>query len=393
MISKEDLKLCAMNIVRCANISPGENIIVRGGLYAHDLLEEIGLQVYKVGGIPEILSLSDEYKDRLYNSGEFDPEKIEQTPTHYQKMIEESDAYIVIEPYKDPQINAKIPRKMLEAIRKRQMPIRNVLYGLKEEYEPGKRWVYAAWPSKEQAKFYEVDYETYEKFVVEGMAVPFKELSKITKQIGKNFENAVKVHIDDEYGTDFWVSIEGREPILDDGLIDEKAIEAGDLGANLPAGEVFYPPVETKGEGTLYCPMTIDRFSNKLIKGLKLEFKDGKLDIDKAEADLNLDEVISSFKYCEKLDKENEVAELRTYNVCELGIGCNPKITKPMGYILLGEKITGSAHLAFGGNNFFGGTSRSQMHWDFVTSAKENITVEYKDGSKKQIMENGKFIY
>ncbi|TXT53249.1 MAG: hypothetical protein BAJALOKI2v1_1100011 [Promethearchaeota archaeon] len=282
---------------------------------------------------------------------------------------------------------------MLEAIRTRQVPIRNVLYGLKEEYAPGKKWVYAAWPSEEQAKYYEVDYDTFESFIVDGMAVPFDQLSQITKDIGKQFENAKKVHVNDENGTDFWVSIEGREPILDDGLIDEKAIEAGDLGANLPAGEVFYPPVETKGEGTLYCPLTIDRFSNKLIKGLKLEFKDGKLDLDKAEADQNLDEVINSFKYCEKLDKENEVPELRTYNVCELGIGCNPKITKPMGYILLGEKITGSVHLAFGGNNFFGGASNSQMHWDFVTAAKENMTIEYMDGTKKQIMKNGKFIF
>ncbi|GAH87458.1 unnamed protein product, partial [marine sediment metagenome] len=75
-----------------------------------------------------------------------------------------------------------------------------------------------------------------------------------------------------------------------------------------------------------------------------------------------------------------------------LGIGCNPEITKAIGYILTDEKINGSVHVAFGFNKAFGGTSVSQMHWDFVTAPQANITVEDKDGTKKLIMEKGKLI-
>ncbi|MFX1239430.1 MAG: aminopeptidase, partial [Promethearchaeota archaeon] len=71
---------------------------------------------------------------------------------------------------------------------------------------------------------------------------------------------------------------------------------------------------------------------------------------------------------------------------------CNPVITKAIGYILTDEKINGSVHVAFGFNKSFGGSSASQMHWDFVTAPKANITVEYLDGSKKEIMGNGKLI-
>jgi len=39
-----------------------------------------------------------------------------------------------------------------------------------------------------------------------------------------------------------------------------------------------------------------------------------------------------------------------------------------------------------------GGTSVSQLHWDFVTAPQANITVEYKDGTKNQIMEKGKLV-
>ena len=83
---------------------------------------------------------------------------------------------------------------------------------------------------------------------------------------------------------------------------------------------------------------------------------------------------------------------MRTYNLAELGIGCNPEITKAIGYILTDEKINGSVHLAFGSNKMMGGTSVSQIHWDFVTTPCVNITVEYNDGIKKLIMENGKRI-
>jgi aminopeptidase len=224
------------------------------------------------------------------------------------------------------------------------------------------------------------------------MSIPSEELTDITANLGKFFVNAKKVYVTDDLGTDFWVSIENRAKVLDDGLLSDEQIALGDLGGNLPAGEVFFPPNEKQGEGKLFCPLTIERYSNKILKNVDLTFKDGKLLMDKVSADNDLDLLIDAFKQSEKIDKKNKVPELRTYNVGELGIGCNPLITKPIGYILTDEKINGSVHVAFGFNKSFGGTSASQMHWDFVTAPKANIIVEYMDGSKKSIMENGKLI-
>ncbi|MBY8985138.1 MAG: aminopeptidase, partial [Candidatus Lokiarchaeota archaeon] len=166
----------------------------------------------------------------------------------------------------------------------------------------------------------------------------------------------------------------------------------GDLGGNLPAGEVFFPPNETAGEGKIFIPITKERLTHKILKNVEIYFKDGKLIPDKITADSNLDVLIKAFKQAEDIDRVNNVPVLRTYNVAELGIGCNPVITEAIGYILTDEKINGSVHVAFGFNKSFGGTSISQMHWDFVTAPKANITVEYTDNSKKTIMENGKLL-
>jgi aminopeptidase len=393
MISKNKIKLCAKNIVNAINIKKeGECIYITGGTYAHELLEEIGLEVYRKGGLPQISYTTDYYQQSIYQDPNITIKTLKTPHKHYMKFIENIDAYIVIEPLENPAINLNIPRDKLKAKGKALAPIRDILYGAKEEYAPGKKWIYAGWPSKKAAEFYEIKYETLERFTVDGTAVPLEELQEITTKIGKIFNDAKKIYVTDDLGTDFWISVEGRTKILDDGFISDDQIAAGDLGGNLPAGEVFFPPIETMGEGTIFCPLTKDRYTNKIIKGINLVFKQGKLQMDKVTAYNDIDVLKESFIQCEEIDRENNVPELRTYNVAELGIGCNPKINKAIGYILTDEKINGSVHVAFGGNKMMAGTSVSQMHWDFVTTPNVNITVEYGDGTKKSVMSQGKFI-
>ncbi|MFX1316031.1 MAG: aminopeptidase [Promethearchaeota archaeon] len=391
MITKEKIRLCAENIVRYVNIKrEGECVLIKGGLYSHELLEEIGLSVLRKGGIPHITSTSDYFDESRFTDEEIKVETLAKTRKHYLEMIKNIDAYIVVEPLEDPSIRTRVPKEKLDAFRKSEAKERNVLYGFKKEYAPGKKWCYAAWPSKKAADFYKIDYELYEHFIVDGMSISSEELTSIVKNLGNKFENAKKVYVNDSNGTEFWVSVEDRAIVLDNGILSDEQIASGDRGGNLPAGEVFFPPHEKQGEGKLFIPLAKEKYTHKILKNVELVFKEGKLLIDKVTAETNLDALVNAFKQIEEIDKSNNVPELRTYNVAELGIGCNPIITKPIGYILTDEKINGSVHLAFGFNISFGGTSVSQMHWDFITAPKENITVEYKDGSKKLIMENGK---
>lgn len=393
MITKEQIRLCAENITKSVNMKKeGEFIYIKGNTFSQELLEEIGLCVLRKGGVPHISATSDYYEEKMWQDDQIKAKILENPPLPLLEMIKKVDTYIVIEYPEDPLIRNNAPEEKLKAYQKARAPLLEILYGFKKEYEPGKKWCYAAWPSKKAAKFYNVDYDLYEKFIVNGMSIPLEEMINITKNIGAFFENAKKVHVKDDFGTDFWVSIENRPIHLDNGFLSDEQIANGDLGGNLPAGEVFFPPHEKIGEGKIFCPLTIERYSNIILKNIELSFKDGKLLIDKVSADEGLDLIIDAFKQAEKIDIKNNVPEIRTYNVGELGIGCNPIITKAIGYIFTDEKINGSVHVAFGSNKLFGGTSASQMHWDFVTEPKVNITVEYKDGSKKEIMENGKLI-
>jgi aminopeptidase len=392
MIDKEKIKLCAENISKSINLKEGEYVLIKGGFYAHELLEEIGLSVLRKGGIPHITSTSDYYDQSIFQDDLIKSNVIEKTPMHYLKLIEKMDAYIVIEPLEDPSIRNKAPKEKLDAYTKSVAPYRDIIYGFKDEYAPGKKWCYAAWPSKKAANYFNIDYNLFEKFIVEGMSVPSEEISKIVTNLGQQFENAKRIYVSDNNGTDFWVSVENRPKIHDNGILSDEQIALGDLGGNLPSGEVFFPPIETEGEGKIFVPLTKERYTHEILKNVEIFFKDGKLILDKIRADTNLDILFKAFSQSEDIDRVNNVPTLRTYNVGELGIGCNPVITEPIGYILTDEKINGSVHVAFGFNKPFGGTSTSQMHWDFVTAAKANITVEYKDNSRRSVMENGKLV-
>jgi len=383
MITREKIVKCADSIVTGMNLKRGEAVVIRGGTHIQELLEEIGLKCYKKGGQPLIMATTDNFSKRVFD--EIPKETLEITPKHYLGAIKEADAYIVVEPLKDPEIQTNFPPEKVAARTKANVPIRKELYG--EETGKGKKWTYAGWPTQEAAKFYGIGYDDLEHLIVEGMTVPASTLKENTSKLAEHLEGKDVLHITDKKGTDFICRIKGRRINEDDGIVDDHDIEMNDLGNNLPAGEVFIAPHETFGEGTIYCPITKDRFTNKIVKDIALHFKDGRLLLDDCTARVNGDHMIDTFKRCLEIDKDEK--EVRTTNIAELGIGCNPAIDKAIGYILTDEKLGGSVHVAFGSNASFGGTSKSSMHWDFVTHP--SATIEIAD-TKEVIMKDGEIL-
>jgi aminopeptidase len=374
---------CAKNMVDTCNVKPGDSVAVRGGVHTQELLEEISLQCYRKGAVPLIMSTSDRYSKAVYD--EIPSSVLSTVPKHYLGLVKESDLLIIVEELDDPKVAEGFPREKLVARRKAMLPVMDVIYHPTD----GKKWLYAGWPTSAAAKSYGVPYSQLENLIVGGMSVTPKTLMTIGKKMAGRFKNASWVHVWDDKGTDFRVFVEGRRVNIDDGFISKSDYSTGDRGANLPAGEIFIAPEEEKGEGTIYCPITRDRMSEKLIKGVRLEFKDGKLLLDRAEADKGGEQLIASFKECEKIDR-GKYSPVRTMNLAELGIGFNPRIKKAIGYILSDEKVSGTVHLAFGSNNTYGGTSESIMHWDFVSAPGVNIEVERESGRTVRVMTKGK---
>jgi len=384
-ISEKTIKACARSIVRTCNLKKGHGVVVKGGTHTQFLLEEIALECYHQGATPSIIVTSDRYNKRVYR--EIPKSTLGTTPKQYVGLVKASDMLISIEELNDPSIAASFPRDKLKARQKAMLPLYDIIYNART----GKKWLYVGWPTKAAARSFGVPYGDLEDIVIGGISVSPDYLAKTGSRLNQKFKDGSWVHVWDDDGTDFTVKIEGRRRNIDDAFISKADYDTGDRGANLPAGELFIAPIENTGSGTLCCPVTRDRVSDKIVKDVHVEFKDGRILLDKTTAGKNEDALVSSFRECEAVDK-TKYDPVRTRNVAELGIGYNPKIKKAIGYILTDEKVAGTVHLAFGSNNSYGGTSESTMHWDFVSAPGVNIDVERVDGRVVEVMRKGKFL-
>ena len=112
--------------------------------------------------------------------------------------------------------------------------------------------------------------------------------------------------------------------------------------------------------------------------GIRLRFEGGRV-VD-ASADTNEADLI------DVLDGDEGARRLG-----ELGIGCNPGITRYMRNTLFDEKIDGTVHLALGnGLPDLGGTNVSRIHWDIVKDLRLPGTRIELDG--EVVQEDGRWL-
>ncbi len=178
------------------------------------------------------------------------------------------------------------------------------------------------------------------------------------------FDDAREVRIVGE-GTDLRLSVEGRRMEVDAG------------GANMPGGEFFCCPVEDSAEGTIAFTEFPANWSGRDIKGIRLRFTEGRVVDASAETE-------EEFLFA-TLDTDGG-----SRGIGELGIGCNPGITRYMRNTHFDEKIDGTVHIALGaGFPDLGGINESSLHWDIVKDLRPGGRVEL-DG--RVVQENGSWV-
>lgn len=157
---------------------------------------------------------------------------------------------------------------------------------------------------------------------------------------------ASEARITDRHGSDFRISLEGRNGIVDAGELSSR----GAFG-NLPCGEGFIAPLEGTGEGTLVVDGSIAGVG-LLDTPTSLTVRAGHLTDTTGPEGGALMELLSAHG-----DDGTSVAEL--------GIGTNEEAILT-GNILEDEKILGTAHVAFGASAAIGGTVQVPVHLDCV---------------------------
>jgi aminopeptidase len=210
----------------------------------------------------------------------------------------------------------------------------------------------------------------FEVAMVEGpMNVDWKQLSRNTREIARRMGGAEAVEISAPNGTKISFSVAGRKVLADTGILTKP----GSFG-NLPAGEVFFAPVEGTANGKLVLQWAPTR---ELESPVTLLVKDGYVQDVQGKDEF-------AGQLARKLDERME-----NRNIAELGIGTNSMAKRPDN-ILESEKIMGTIHIALGDNSSFGGRVATPFHQDFVFF-RPTVVLIRKDGSRAVLMKSGKF--
>lgn len=227
-------------------------------------------------------------------------------------------------------------------------------------------WCLFYYPTNSMAQDAGMSLDELEDFVFRSCLIDWIKKAKEMKKLKKILDNAKEIRVIGQE-TDLKMSFSGRTFKICDGKY------------NMPDGELFACPLENSTNGKIYYEFP-SNFSDNEIKGIRLEFKGGK--VVKASAENN-----------ENFLKKVLETDAGAKRLGEFAIGTNYKITRFMNNTLFDEKIGGTIHTALGrafDEKEGGGKNKSAIHWDLVKDTRiKGSKVVVND---KEILKDGKLL-
>lgn len=323
-------------IVRCLKLEPGWQVYVGGNPAALPLLEEVSGLVADAGAYALLrISLnsvtvgSQRWLDRASD------ELVSRPAPLVEHELRTVDALLFVHAPENTRESSRYPSERLTSIRAAYRP---ATQRITDHALP---WVLCQYPTAAYAQDAGLATDAFADFLYGAVLQDWDAIGERMQRFATHFDAASEVHIVGA-GTDLTLGLAGRPMKVDA------------LGANIPGGEFFGCPLEDSAEGVITFSEFPAVYAGRELTGIRLRFEAGRV-VD-ASADTN--EVF----LLETLDSDDGARRLG-----ELGIGCNPGITRYMRNALFDEKIDGTIHLALGQSyTDLGGTNSSSIHWDII---------------------------
>jgi aminopeptidase len=338
----------------CVDIQPGWQVLVTGTPLGRPLLQEICGSVARRGAYA-LLRLS-------WGEGSAAPpewlleaplELIAQPAPIRVHELETCDALIAVDAPENTRERSVVPQERMSAIMAAYRPA--VQRILAHEVP----WVGCQYPTHALAQDAGMSLGEFADFLYGACLRDWRAERERMQRYADRFAAAEQVRIVGD-GTDLTLGVAGRGLTVDA------------LGANMPGGEFFMCPLEDSAEGTIEFGDFPAVYMGREMTGIRLRFEGGRV-VD-AGATANEQFLI------ETLDSDEGARRLG-----ELGIGCNPGITRYMKNTLFDEKMDGTVHVALGhGFPDLGGTNVSRIHWDIVKNLRRPGTRIELDGQPVQ---------
>ncbi|HSK71012.1 MAG TPA: aminopeptidase [Pyrinomonadaceae bacterium] len=256
-------------VTQSAGVKEGEIVLVSGGIRDMQLLEDIVIEVEKVGGQP-LLSIGSERMAKRY---------YDEVPAKYDSserklgmaLARTANVTINVENTETEGLLANVPRERLAANAKAGQPVG-------AEYRKNRvRSVNVGnelYPTEWRAKRFDMPLGDFSKMFWEGVNIDYTNL-QATGEKARTALTGKEVEITHPNGTNLKMNIENRPVYISDGIISEDDVQKGNLAVYLPAGEAAVTPAPNSGDGKFVIEKQY--FEGKEVNNLTLTFAGGKL--------------------------------------------------------------------------------------------------------------------
>ncbi len=320
-------------------------MLIRSTPLARPLLEELERQIARRGAYAIMRINWTLWPIDLEWTAEAPEQLLSELPEIDRFACNRMDARITLDAPENTRAEAAVPAERLSLVKKAS----RVFYERTMSSEIS--WVSCQFPTNALAQEAGLTLDQLTDVVFGACLLDWDAEGDRMRRYADRFDSAAEVRIVGE-GTDLTISLDGRHGEVDDGR------------KNMPGGEFFFAPVEDSASGVITFSEYPAVHEGHELEGIRLEFEDGKV---VGASATRGEELLQGI-----LDRDEGARRIG-----ELGIGCNPGITRYMKNTLFDEKIDGSIHLALGQSyTSIGGQNTSNIHWDIVKDLRSGGRIE-----------------
>jgi aminopeptidase len=247
-----------------------ESVIITTYPHTVELAEHVAVECQKLGADPLVVLDTDRMFYEQFKN--YSDENLRKVSAHCLGLADYTQSYVWLGGPKDPGPMARVPQEKFAAMFQGEQ----AHYDKTLQKKPKSVGVDIGMVTRERARTYGFNYARWREATESAIAANYVQLEAHGRKVAELLSQPADVRVTADNGTDLRFRLAGpsRAPHINDGVISDEDLAAGNHDANLPAGAVWVAPVEESAEGAFVCDVGIPQVG-RVIEGMTWVFGHG----------------------------------------------------------------------------------------------------------------------
>jgi leucyl aminopeptidase (aminopeptidase T) len=267
-----DLAATAQNLARAAAVKEGDVVLITGSTRDIDLLENVAIEVMKLGGDPMIVVGSDRLARRSFDEV---PAKYDAVESKWGRITNSSvNVVISVDGSESPTALEGVPAERMQARAKAGAALGDLAR------QRGQRLVDVGnglYPTAARAERFGMAQDELARQFWNAVNADPAQLAATGNQMREALRSAQQVRVTHTNGTDITFGVDAREVFVNDGAISAQDMAAGGVSGwkYLPAGEVFVRVAAGSANGKVVVDEL--EYFGQTVRGLTIDVANGRI--------------------------------------------------------------------------------------------------------------------